>query len=363
MRAAVLREIGAELAIEDIGVDEPAEDEVLVRVVASGVCHSDRTAATGGQIPPMPTVLGHEVAGVVERVGSAVRYVAPGDRVAVTGTAFCGVCEWCVSGHPQHCLDKKRSRAHGRPPRLHRDGEQIHQYVGVGGFAEYTLVHERAVARIPDGVGFEVASLLGCAVVTGVGAVLNTAMVRPGEKVAVIGCGGVGLNAVQAAALSGAGMIIAVDLVADKLRLAEVFGATHGVDASTGDAVEQVREISLGGVDHVIEAVGAPATVEQGYAMLRIRGTLTMVGLARAGAVLSLPAAPMLLAEKRIQGSKMGGNRFRLDVARYSELYLAGRLKLDELIADTAPLDSVERALAALDTGGQARTVLTFPAS
>lgn len=363
MRAAVLRTIGAELSIEDVEVDDPAEDEVLVRVLASGVCHSDRTAATGGQAPPTPTILGHEVAGVVERVGSAVTYVAPGDRVAVTGTAFCGVCEWCVSGQPQHCPDKRRSRAHGLPPRLRRDGEQIHQYVGVGGFAEYTLVHERAVAKIPDGVGFEAASLLGCAVVTGVGAVLNTARVRPGEKVAVIGCGGVGLNAVQAAALSGAGTIIAVDRVADKLRLAEVFGATHGVDASVGDAVEQVREISVGGVDHVIEAVGAPATLEQGYGMLRIRGTLTMVGLPRADAVLSLPAAPMVLQEKRIQGSKMGGNRFRLDVARYSDLYLAGRLKLDELIADTAPLEAVDRALTALDTGGQARTVLTFPAA
>jgi S-(hydroxymethyl)glutathione dehydrogenase / alcohol dehydrogenase len=360
VKAMVLREYGAELALEDVHLDVPAPDEVLVRVMASGVCHSDRTAQLGGTKPALPVVLGHEVSGLVEAVGSRVTYVQPGDPVVACLNSFCGACEWCLRGQVQHCLDKRRTRAPGQSPRMRRGDETIDAYVGLGGFAEQILVHERTVAKLPPEMPFAPAALIGCAVATGMGAVRNTAQVGLGQTVVVIGCGGVGLNVIQAASLSGAGMIIAVDRSDSKLELAQKFGATHGVDAGAGDPVEAVRELSGGGVDHVFEVVGRPATAEQGFEMLRTRGTLTIVGVPHLEDRLSLPLTQFIGEEKRIQGSKLGASRFRLDAGLYAQLYLDKRLLLDELIFETVPLTSVNKALQDLDHGRHARTVLSF---
>jgi len=360
MRAALLREFHGDLVIEDISVAAPDSHEVLVRVAASGVCHTDRTMQLGAQALPLPQVLGHEVAGVVERVGSDVTYVRPGDRVVLCASAFCGQCEWCMRGQLQHCENKNRTRAAGRDPRLHDiAGNEAHAFVGIGGFAEQVLVHESSLVTIPAEMPFDRASLLGCAVITGVGAVVNAAKVAPGQSVVVIGCGGVGLNAVQGARLAGAGRIIAVDRQPSKLALARRFGATDVIDASAVDPVEAVRELTSGGVDHVLEIVGRPATIEQGFAMLRTMGTLTVVGVARPEDRISLAPVDLLL-EKRIQGTKMGSARLRLDIPLLCRYYLDGRLELDALISQTTGLEGVNAALTALDEALGARTVLTF---
>ncbi|HLU96134.1 MAG TPA: Zn-dependent alcohol dehydrogenase [Thermobifida alba] len=359
MKAAVLHEFHKDLVIEDVTVSEPAPDEVLVRVVASGVCHTDRTMQLGANDLPLPLVLGHEAAGIVERVGSAVTYVKPGDPVATCASAFCGSCRWCMRGELQHCERKRRSREPGRPPRLSQGDTPVEPFVGLGGFAEQLLVHESAVVKLPEEMPLDRAALLGCSVITGVGAVRNAAKVQVGQTVAVIGCGGVGLNVVQGARIAGAAQIIAVDRIPDKLALARQFGATHTVDAGTTDPVEAVRELTGGGVDHAIEVVGVAATMEQAFQMLDTQGTATVVGVARPDVQVRVPATDLLL-EKRLQGSKMGSSRFRIDIPLYCRLYLDGRLKLDELLSARVPLTEVNRALADLDNPLGARTVLTF---
>ncbi|MEY9212210.1 Zn-dependent alcohol dehydrogenase [Thermobifida halotolerans] len=358
MKAAVLHEFCEDLVIEDVTVSDPAPDEVLVRVVASGVCHTDRTMHLGANALPLPLVLGHEAAGIVERVGSAVTYVRPGDPVAACASAFCGVCRWCMRGELQHCERKRRSRPPGQPPRLCRGDTPVEPFVGLGGFAEQLLVHESALVRLPEEMPLDRAALLGCSVITGVGAVRNAAKVQVGQTVAVIGCGGVGLNVVQGARIAGAAQIIAVDRLADKLALAREFGATHTVDAGTTDPVEAVRELTGGGVDHAIEVVGIAATMEQAFRMLDTKGTATVVGVARPDVQIRVPATDLLL-EKRLQGSKMGSARFRIDIPLYCRLYLDGRLKLDELLSARVPLTEVNSALADLDNPLGARTVLT----
>lgn len=359
MKAAVLHEFHKDLVIEDVTVSEPAPDEVLVRVVASGVCHTDRTMQLGANDLPLPLVLGHEAAGIVERVGSAVTYVKPGDPVATCASAFCGSCRWCMRGELQHCERKRRSREPGRPPRLSQGDTPVEPFVGLGGFAEQLLVHESAVVKLPEEMPLDRAALLGCSVITGVGAVRNAAKVQVGQTVAVIGCGGVGLNVVQGARIAGAAQIIAIDRIPDKLDLARQFGATHTVDAGTTDPVEAVRELTGGGVDHAIEVVGVAATMEQAFQMLDTQGTATVVGVARPDVQVRVPATDLLL-EKRLQGSKMGSSRFRIDIPLYCRLYLDGRLKLDELLSARVPLTEVNRALADLDNPLGARTVLTF---
>ena len=360
MRAALLRQFCSDLMDEEVNISWPDPHEVLVRVVASGVCHTDRTMQLGAQPLPLPQILGHEVAGIVESVGSDVTFVRPGDHVVVCSSAFCGYCEWCQRGHLQHCENKNRTRPPGRPPRVASGtGEDVVPFAGIGGFAELVLVHETALTTVPGEMPLDRAALLGCAVITGVGAVLNTARVRPGETVVVIGCGGVGLNAIQGARLAGAARIIAVDRLAAKLELAKAFGATDVVDASASAPVEAVLELTGGGVDHVLEIVGRPETIEQGFAMLRTMGTLTVVGVARPEDRISIAPVDLLL-EKRIQGSKMGSARLRIDIPLLCRFYLDGRLELDALISDRVPLDGVNAAMVALDESLGARTVVTF---
>lgn len=358
-RAAVLHAFGADLAVEEISLAEVGPDEVLIRTVASGVCHTDRTMQGGANALPLPLVLGHEVAGVVEQVGDRVTEFVVGDRVATCASSFCGRCRWCQTGHLNHCEDRRRARPAGQPPRVTQGDVPVEPFVGLGGFAEHILVDRSAVVTLPDAMPLDRACLLGCAVVTGLGAVRHTAQVRSGETVAVIGCGGVGLNVIQGARLVGASRIIAIDRLPAKLDRARLFGATDVVDASSTDPVAVVRELTGSGVDHVFDVVGLTSTLAQGFAMLDTRGLLTMVGVPHPDVRLDVPAVDLLL-EKRIQGTKMGSTRFRLDIPLYAQMYLDGRLMLDELISERVSLNDVNAALADLDNPIGARAVLTF---
>jgi S-(hydroxymethyl)glutathione dehydrogenase / alcohol dehydrogenase len=359
MRAAVLNRFGEPLTETEVDLAEPAADEVLVRVTDSGICHSDRTVQLGSQDRPLPLILGHEAAGVVERVGSGVSGLQPGDHVVGCNSASCGQCLWCARGLPQHCSDKGQARADGSA-RLVRDGCEVHAFVGLGGFADHMLVSQRALVRIPSEMPLDKAALLGCAVLTGMGAVLHRAKVRAGQTVAVIGCGGVGLNAVQAARLAGAGRIFAVDINPVKLERACIFGATDAVDASRHDSVDAVLGLSGGGVDHALEVVGSGPTIEQAFQMTGVRGTTTVVGVPLPAATVTLPALVFMAAEKRIQGSRMGSANFRADVPLYCELYLRGQLLLDELISEVIDLSEVNQGLQALDGSDGARSVIHF---
>ncbi|WP_235735545.1 Zn-dependent alcohol dehydrogenase [Nocardioides alcanivorans] len=359
MRAAVLNGFDEQPVIGDIDLGDILPQEVRIRTAATGVCHSDRFGQTGGNPHlELPAVLGHEAAGEVLEVGSAVTAVQPGDHVVVAPAGSCGTCTWCSQGHPQHCTNLMRVRAPGLGSRLVRDGAPVTQYVGIGSFAEEMLVRASSVARVPDEMPLDKAALLGCAVITGLGAVRHSAAVRFGQSVAVIGCGGVGLSAIQGAVLSGASRVIAIDRMPEKLTLAASFGATDVVDASAADPVQAVLELT-GGVDHVIEVVGLPTTIEQAFAMLGTRGTATVVGLGRPGDTAALPTTAFL-GEKRIQGSRLGGTQLRVDVPLYAQMYLAGRLELDPLLGQTIGLDSVGDALDELHHATAARTVVTF---
>jgi len=359
MRAAVLHRFGEPLTEADVELAEPASDEVLVRVTDSGICHSDRTVQLGSQDRPLPLILGHEAAGVVERVGSGVSGLQPGDHVVGCNSANCGQCLWCARGLPQHCSDKGQARADGSA-RLSRHGDQVHAFVGLGGFADHMLVSQRALVRIPPQMPLDKAALLGCAVLTGMGAVLHRAKVRAGQTVAVIGCGGVGLNAVQAARLAGAGRIFAVDINPAKLERARIFGATDAVDASRQDSVDAVLGLSGGGVDHAVEVVGSGPTIEQAFRMTGVRGTTTVVGVPHPAATVTLSAHVFMATEKRIQGSRMGSANFRADIPLYCELYLRGQLLLDELISEVIDLGEVNQGLQALDGSDGARSVIHF---
>ena len=359
MRAAVLPHTPSMLEIADVQVDRPGPHEVLVRTVAAGLCHSDLHFMEGKYTWETPTVPGHEAAGVVEAVGPDVTYVQPGDHVIGCLSVFCGRCAYCLSGRPALCDREGLERGPGEPPRLSLDGTPVHQFLRLSAFAELMLVHEHALVKIRPDVPLDRAALIGCAVTTGLGAVFRTAAVPPGATVAVLGCGGVGLNCVQGAAIAGASRVVAVDTLPWKLDLARRFGATDAVDAAAGDPVGQVRELTGGGVEYAFEAIGLAATAEQAFAMLRKGGTATVIGMIPVGAKVELPGSDFL-DEKRIQGSKMGSNRFRDDMPRYVELYLQGRLKLDELVSARIGLEEVNQGFAAMRRGEVARSVIAF---
>jgi len=357
MKAAVLRAVQQPLTIEDVQISKPGPREVLVRTVAAGVCHSDLHFQTGAYTYPMPAVLGHESAGVVEQVGSDVHYVQPGDHVITCLSVFCGSCEFCLSGRPALCTKQGLRRASTEAPRLSQGGTPIWQFLDLSSYAEQMLVHEHAIVKIRKDMPLDRAALIGCGVTTGVGAVFNTAKVAPGSTVAVIGCGGVGLSAVQGAAIAGAGRVIAIDMLESKLELARKFGATDTVNAKQGDPVEQVRELTSGGVDYSFEAIGLKIAAEQAFAMLKNGGTATVIGMIPLGQKVELPGFDFLL-EKKIQGSSMGSNRFRTDMPKYVEMYLNGKLNLDDLVSRRIKLSEINDAFAALATGEVARSVI-----
>lgn len=359
MKAAVLREINKPLSIENISHGKPGPREVLVRTVAAGVCHSDLHFQNGSYPYPLPAVLGHESAGVVEAVGSDVHYVKPGDHVITCLSAFCGHCEPCLTGHMSLCQEPELQRGPSQEPRLGTKKEPMYQFLNLSSFAEYMLVHEHTIAKVRPDMPLDRACLIGCGVTTGVGAVIHTAKVEPGATVAVIGCGGVGLSAINGAAIAGASRIIAVDMVASKLELARKFGATDVVNAKEVDAIEAVRELTGGGVHYSFEAIGLKKTAEQSFKMLRRGGTATVIGMIPVGTMVEFHG-PEFLMERKIQGSNMGSNRFRVDMPRFVEFYLQGRLHLDDLISRRIKLEDVNEGLNALLTGEVARSVIMF---
>ena len=359
MKAAVLRAVGEPLQIEDVALDATGPREVRIRTVAAGVCHSDLHFQEGSYPYPLPAVLGHESAGIVEEVGSEVRYVKPGDPVVTCLSVFCGYCEYCLSGRPALCRKVDTRRTPEQPARLRQNGDVMHQFLDLSSYAEELLVHEHALVKIREEMPLERAALLGCGVTTGLGSVFNTARVEPGSTVVVIGCGGVGLSAVQGAAIIGAGRVIAVDRIASKLDLAKRLGATDLVNAAEGDPVAQVKELSGGGVDYAFEAIGLKETAEQAFRMLKNGGTATVIGMIPIGTRIELDGYEFLF-EKKIQGCNMGSNRFRIDLPRYVDFYLSGRLKLDELVSRELRLEQINDAFDALRRGEVARQVIRF---
>jgi S-(hydroxymethyl)glutathione dehydrogenase/alcohol dehydrogenase len=360
VRAAILREAPGRLEVTDVHVSDRGPAEVLVRTIAAGLCRSDLHIADGVVPWPLPAVLGHEAAGIVEAVGEGVKYVSVGDHVVVSVSAFCGACEECLSGHPYLCLDRRTTqRSRSDEPRLWEERGAVRQFFGLSAFAELMLVHEHAVVKVRPDMPLDRAALLGCAVTTGLGAVFRTAQVEAGSLVAVIGCGGIGLNCIHGARIAGAGRIVAVDTVPAKLSVAQVFGATDVIDANSGDAVAQIVDLTGGGVDHVFEAIGTPTTAAQAYAMLRRRGTATIIGVFAPGQKIEVPAED-LLQEKRLQGCYMGSNRFRVDVPRYVEMYLRGQLNLDGLISHRIALEDINAGLGDLRDGRTTRSMVVF---
>jgi S-(hydroxymethyl)glutathione dehydrogenase/alcohol dehydrogenase len=358
VKAAVLESIPGDLQIAEIEIDAPAPREVLIRTKAAGACHSDLHYVRGIYRLDVPFVAGHESAGIVEAVGSDVEYVQPGDHVVTTLPGFCGSCASCLTGHPNLCYAESLGRSPSDPPRLRRDGRPMPQFYNISSFAEMLLLHETQVIKIPKDIPWEVAGILGCAVQTGIGAVRRTAQVPSGATVAVIGCGGIGLNVVQGAALVGASRIIAIDKVESKLELARQFGATDALLADEG-IVDRVLELSGGGVEFSFEAIGLKATAEQCLAILRPRGTATIIGMIPEGQ--SVEVSPWdLLTEKTLKGTDMGSVITRIDIPLYCELYKQGRLKFDELISRRIRLDEINDAYAELETGEPARSVILF---
>ena len=358
MKAAVFHAPHEQLTIEEIDHDEPQPGEVVVRVAASGVCHSDLHFVDGLYSIPAPAVLGHEAAGVVEAVGADVTQFAPGDRVISCLSVFCGTCERCLSGEPFLCSNRP-VRGPADPSALTWNGDDVQQFAGLASYAERMLVHQNALVKIEREIEFDRAALIGCGVTTGLGAVLNTANIEAGSTVAVFGAGGVGLAAIQGARIGGARTIIAVDIHESKLATARELGATHSVDASSRNAVKTIQDIVPGGVDYSFEAIGLKSAAEAAYESIRRGGTATIIGMIPQGQKVEIDG-PSLLGGKRLQGSSMGSNRFRIDMPVYIDWYLQGRLLLDEMITRRGRLEDVNEAFRAMKAGEVARSVLMF---
>jgi len=365
MKAAVFYEHNAPLKVENIDIDKPKRGEVLVKIAASGVCHSDLSVMNGTMLfPPPPAVLGHEGAGVVQEVGAEVSTVSPGDHVVLSWRPSCGKCSYCATGRPQLCQTSGMQILQGYLPdgttRLHKGDLEIHHFTGVASFAEYAVVPESGVVKIRPDAPLDVAALVGCGVMTGVGAVINTAKVEPGASVAVIGCGGVGLNVVQGAVLAGAEKIIAVDLNPQKLEWAKLFGATHPVNPADGDPVSQVLNLTDGlGADYAFEVIGRADTAAQAYFSIRPGGMAVIVGVARADDMLTIPALT-LLQEKTIKGSLYGSARPSVDMPKLLDLYMSKKLKLDELVSRRIKLEQINEAFTWMEKGEVARSVIVF---
>jgi S-(hydroxymethyl)glutathione dehydrogenase / alcohol dehydrogenase len=360
MRAAILAETNAPMSVEDVEIESPGRREILLRTAFAGLCHSDLHFMEGLYPMPLPCVLGHEAAAVVEAVGEDVTYVKPGDRVITCLSVFCGECPQCLTGHPNLCENTEVKMLPGVARRLHWKGEQLNQAFNLSAFAEQMLVHEHAVVKIRDSIPLDRAALVGCGVITGVGAVFHAARVEPGSTVAVIGCGGIGLSAVNGAALAGAARIIAIDTVPSKLDLAKEVGATDTINASNVDPVEVVKELTDGsGVPYSFEAIGTKTTAEQSFAMLRPGGVATIIGMIPFGTKIELHGADFL-RDRKIQGTSMGGNRFRVDMPRLLDLWEQGRLKLDTLISGRIGLADINEGFARLKSGAPVRQLIDF---
>ncbi len=362
-KAAVLYEAGQPAVIEEITLDPPRQDEVLVRMAAAGVCHSDLHVRDGSIPEPMPLVLGHEGTGVVAEVGPGVTGLHPGDHVVLTLVPSCGNCYYCHRGEPHMCLTSATMAAGG----VLRDGtsrmsigtRKLYHFNSVSCFSEYVVIPREGAVKIPNDIPVEIAALLGCAVITGVGAVERTAGVRPEESIAVIGCGGVGWNVIQAASLSGAYPVIAIDIRPDKIEAAKAFGASHGVNAREQDVVAVIQEITEYGVDWAFEVLGNPRTIEQAWELIRPGGTVVVVGLSPKGSKVTLPAFDFI-SEKNIRGCFYGSSRFHADIPVILERIKTGRMRIEGMVSHSVPLEELEEAFSRLRNGDGMRTVVRF---
>jgi S-(hydroxymethyl)glutathione dehydrogenase / alcohol dehydrogenase len=359
MKALVVNVLGGGFDFEDVEIAAPIRREVLVDVQASGLCHTDLLFATH-DIVPMPAVLGHEVSGIVAAVGPDVTQFRAGDHVVGSLAQSCGSCARCLSGRSFQCLHPESTlRRTADPPRLSHNGVGLFQGLGLGGFAERALIHENQLAVLPKEMPFAQAALLGCGVVTGAGAVLNTAGVNAGDTVVIFGAGGVGLNAISGARIAGASRIVVIDIQPKRLEAAKQFGATDVIDSMKSKPVDAVRDLLPRGADHVFDFVGLKAVAEQGLAMLGGGGGLYLVGVARPEVNIDLNIFDSIGGQKHVHGVNFGSTNFKRDIPMYAELYLQGRINLDDLVSKRITLRDVNDGYAALKDGSLNRIVVT----
>jgi S-(hydroxymethyl)glutathione dehydrogenase/alcohol dehydrogenase len=363
-KAVICRDWTKPVTVEEIEIDSPKANQVLVKLEAVGVCHSDLSVANGTMPVPPPVVLGHEACGRIVELGEGVADYAVGDKVIPCWIPTCGQCRFCAEGRAVLCEDWAKSffgPKDGTRPVHDSAGNELNQMTGVGVMAEYALLHRDNLIKIDPSVPSDKAALVGCGVMTGVGAVFNRAEVKPGSSCVVIGAGGVGLNVIQGCAIAGAETIIAVDMVDKKLEFAQQFGATHTVNPSSdGDAVAKVQELTGGGADYSFEAIGLGATIAQAYNAVRRGGTAVIIGVPKPTEMLTLPAAMIWMEEKKLMGSTYGSGQPKMDIPTLIKLYQRGRLKLDELVTATYSIDDAPRAFEDLEKGVNARGVLVL---
>jgi len=359
MKAAVCYEFGKPLVVEEIDIDPPQKGEVKVRIAATAICHSDIHAIRGDRPINVPLVPGHESAGYVEEVGESVESVKPGDTVVVSLLFSCGQCVYCCTGRPNLCETKRPLDTESRL--RNKQGQRLAHFAHTASLAEYAIVDQSQVVKIPEEMPLDRASLLACGFITGFGAVVNYARVKPLSSVVVIGLGGVGLSSVQGALISGAYPIIAVDMLDSKLESAKTFGATHTINGGQGDAVEAVRQLTSGrGADYVFVAVGSSAAIQQGFSMSCNGGTTVVLGLPPLKDTLTISPIDLVYKAKVLEGCNMGATRLSVDIPKLVDLYLAGRLKLDELITNRYPLEQVNEAIESVERGEALRNVIVF---
>jgi S-(hydroxymethyl)glutathione dehydrogenase/alcohol dehydrogenase len=367
MKAAILEELNKPLKIEEVELDAPKDKEVLVKVMATGVCHTDIHCIKGDLATPLPVVLGHEGAGIVEKVGNSVTTVQPGDKVILTVAPYCGKCPACMMGVPTSCENYPQtamlmgSMPDGTKRMRRKNGQELSHFMAQSSFAEYAVVDESATVKVRDDAPLDVVCLLGCGVSTGIGAVINKARVRAGSSVAVFGCGGVGLATIMAAKLVGAQQIIAVDMLDRKLGFAKELGATDLINASKDDPVTKIAEIAAGGVDYAFEAIGNPTAMTQAFHSVYARpgGMAVVLGLAPIGATFSIEAW-RFMREVVVTGCTAGSIRPQIDIPRYVDLFMAGKLPLDKLVSARYPLQKINNAIEDTLEGRIMRGVITF---
>jgi S-(hydroxymethyl)glutathione dehydrogenase/alcohol dehydrogenase len=359
MKAAVCYELNKPLVLEDVTLREPGKGEIKIRVAATAICHSDIHDMKGEMPGPVPFIGGHEVAGYVEKVGEGVSYVKAGDHVVVSLLASCGKCYYCITGLPHLCLH--RFDPPQEPRVRNKKGQPIDLKGNIGGFAEYVVVDESQVVKVPKDMPLDSAALIACGVITGFGGVVNRAKVRPFQSVVVTGAGGVGINAIQGAAYSGAYPIIAVDVLENKLKMAMKFGATHMVNAKNDKAADEIRELTDGrGADFVFVTVGSIGAIKQGMSFTGLRGTTVLIGLPNYKDQLSFAPLEIIPTEKSLIGGFMGATNIKVDIPNLINLYQKGKLKLDELITGRFPLEKINEAVALTEKGEGLRNVIMF---
>ncbi len=360
VKAAILETPGEGLVIGDVEIADPAPHEVLIDTKACGLCHSDLHFIDGSYPHPLPAIPGHEAAGVVRAVGSEVRSVKPGDHVVSCLSAFCGQCEFCVTGRMALCLGAATRRGKGDSARITRNGgEAVNQMLNLSAFSEQMLIHENACVAIDKDMPLDRAAVIGCAVTTGAGTIFNACAVTPGESVLVVGCGGVGLATINAAKIAGAGKVIAVDPIPEKRAMAEVLGATHTIDPMAEGAQAEILALTNGGVDWGIEAVGRQASADMAVASLRRGGTAVILGMMPLDCKVGLGAMD-LLGGKKLMGAIMGMNHFPVDLPRLVDFYMRGLLDLDTIISERIPLDDINSGFDKMRAGHSARSVVVF---